>query len=40
MQPNGTLLEGKGIAPHVDVKPTAQDFAANDPVLDAALKHL
>ena len=40
MQPDGTLLEGQGIAPDVEVKATAKDLADADPVLEAALKVL
>ena len=40
IRPDGTLLEGNGIPPDVEVKTTPQDFTTKDPVLDAALKHL
>ena len=38
MLPDGSPLEGKGIAPDVEVKSTPADFRAADPVLAAALK--
>jgi hypothetical protein len=39
--PDGSLLEGVGIAPDIDVKATAPgDFRNGDPVLEAALKHV
>lgn len=38
MLPDGSPLEGKGIAPDVPVKSTPADFQAADPVLAAALK--
>jgi len=40
MQPDGTLIEGKGIEPDLAVKPKKGDFKDADPVLDAALKYL
>ena len=40
MQPDGSLLEGQGIAPDVEVKTTAKDLANADPVIEAALKTL
>jgi hypothetical protein len=38
MLPDGTPLEGKGVAPDVEVKSTPADFASTDPILDVALK--
>jgi hypothetical protein len=38
LQPDGTPIEGQGIAPDVKVKATEKDLAAADPVLEAALK--
>jgi hypothetical protein len=35
--PDGTEIEGKGIAPDIEVKATARQFADDDPVLKAAL---
>ncbi len=40
MQPDGTIIEGKGIAPDVVVKVKKGDFKDRDPVLDAALEYL
>lgn len=40
MQPDGTFIEGKGIAPDIRVKPKKGDFKENDPVIEAALEHL
>lgn len=40
MQPDGTMLEGKGIKPDVRVKPGKGDFVDSDPVIDAALAQL
>lgn len=40
MQPDGTIIEGKGITPDVVVKVKKGDFKDRDPVLDAALEHL
>ncbi|HKQ50201.1 MAG TPA: S41 family peptidase [Phycisphaerae bacterium] len=40
MQPDGTVIEGKGIEPDVTVTPKKGDFKEADPVLDAALKFL
>ncbi|REK12015.1 MAG: hypothetical protein DWQ37_13435 [Planctomycetota bacterium] len=37
---DGTLLEGKGVEPDVVVDTQPSDFAATDPVLEQALKHL
>jgi hypothetical protein len=37
---DGTLLEGTGVAPDVDVPVTAEQVAAGDPVLDAAIAEL
>ena len=37
LQPDGTCLEGEGIAPDVEVKAGPTDFAASDPVLEAAV---
>ena len=36
--PDGTTLEGKGVAPDVEVKSKPAEFATTDPVLEAALK--
>ncbi len=40
MTPDGREFEGEGITPDIEVKVEARDFAASDPVLDAALAHL
>jgi peptidase S41-like protein/tricorn protease-like protein len=40
MQPDGTLIEGKGIEPDITVTPKKGDFKDSDPVLDGALKYL
>jgi hypothetical protein len=40
MLPDGREIEGVGIPPDVEVKAVAADFAAADPVLDAALAQL
>jgi C-terminal processing protease CtpA/Prc len=37
---DGTCFEGEGIAPDIEVKTTMGDFAARDPVAEAALKML
>ena len=37
---DGSLLEGKGVAPDVDVPVTSEQVAAGDPVLDAAVAEL
>ncbi len=37
---DGSCFEGVGIAPDIEVKTKADDFASRDPVLDAALKVL
>ncbi len=37
---DGTCFEEEGIAPDIEVKTTAADFASRDPVLEAALKAL
>jgi C-terminal processing protease CtpA/Prc len=37
LRPDGTCLEGEGIAPDVEVKAGPRDFAASDPVLEAAV---
>lgn len=38
--PDGTDLEGKGVAPDVTVKTTPKDFATGDPVLAKALERV
>jgi hypothetical protein len=38
MRPDGTVFEGEGIAPDVEVKTQASDFQQSDPILDEALK--
>lgn len=38
--PDGTCFEGIGIAPDIEVRTTATDFADRDPVLEAALAYL
>lgn len=40
LRPDGSPIEGEGIAPDVEVKATPADFAGRDPVLDAALERL
>lgn len=40
MLPDGTCIEGIGIAPDIEVRTTPADFADRDPVLDAALAYL
>ena len=40
LAPDGTEAEGKGVDPDLVVKTTAKDFAAGDPVLEAALKRV
>jgi C-terminal processing protease CtpA/Prc len=40
LRPDGSCFEGEGIAPDVDIPGEAKDFAARDPVLEAALKQL
>jgi C-terminal processing protease CtpA/Prc len=40
MLPDGTELEGKGVAPDITVKATPTDLEASDPVLDEGLKQL
>ncbi len=40
LRPDGTCLEGEGVAPDVAVKAADTDFQNGDPVLDAALKLL
>jgi hypothetical protein len=40
MLPDGSEIEGVGIRPDVEVKAAPADFAAADPVLEAALAHL
>lgn len=40
MQPNGSLIEGKGIEPDVRIKIDKGDFKDSDPVLDAAREEL
>jgi len=40
MQPDGTALEGRGIAPDIPVSATPAALRKRDPVLQAALKHL
>lgn len=40
MRPDGTEIEGIGIQPDVLLETQPNDFAENDPVLDAALEHL
>jgi Peptidase family S41/Bacterial Ig-like domain len=37
---DGTCFEGEGIAPDIEVKTKAEDFAMRDPVLEMALKML
>jgi hypothetical protein len=37
LRPDGTCLEGEGVAPDMEVKADQNDFAASDPVLDAAV---
>lgn len=37
---DGSLLEGNGVVPDVEVKTTAADFASGDPILDVAVKTL
>jgi hypothetical protein len=37
LQPDGTLIEGQGIEPDVEILATTEQFAAADPVLQAAL---
>jgi hypothetical protein len=37
LRPDGTCLEGEGVAPDVEVKAGPRDFAASDPVLEAAV---
>lgn len=37
MLPDGTMIEGVGITPDVEVKAEPKDFEESDPVLDAAL---
>ena len=38
MLPDGTVFEGKGIAPDVVVETEQADFARRDPVLEKALE--
>ena len=40
MQPDGTVIEGKGVDPDIRVKPTKADFKTSDPVIEAAIKEL
>ena len=40
MNPDGETFEGKGIPPDIEVSSKPEDFAAADPVLEAALEHL
>jgi C-terminal processing protease CtpA/Prc len=40
MYPDGTLLEGNGIRPDVEVKVKAADLSRKDPALEAALAWL
>lgn len=40
MQPDGALIEGKGIKPDLRLRTKKGDFAEKDPVLEAALKQL
>ena len=40
IRPDGSLLEGQGIAPDVEVKVTEKELTKADPVLEAALKAL
>jgi C-terminal processing protease CtpA/Prc len=40
MLPDGTELEGKGVAPDITVKATPADLETSDPVLDEGLKQL
>ena len=40
MLPDGTVFEGVGIAPDVEVKTTPAKLTKRDPVLEAALKIL
>lgn len=40
MRPDGSLFEGEGIAPDVEVEVTAEDLRQRDPVLEAALARL
>ena len=40
MRPDGTVFEGEGIRPDVEVKAGPADFAGKDPVLEEALKKL
>lgn len=40
MQPDGTVIEGKGIDPDIRVKPAKADFKTSDPVIEAAIKEL
>ena len=40
MLPDGTVFEGIGIKPDIEVKTTSTELAARDPVLEAALKAL
>lgn len=40
MRPDGTVFEGEGIAPHIQVATTTQVLATSDPVLAEALQRL
>jgi hypothetical protein len=40
MLPDGSVLEGVGISPDVEIKSDAEQFRNPDPVLEAAVKHL
>jgi Peptidase family S41 len=37
---DGSVLEGKGVEPDLEVNTTPADFAESDPVIEAATKHL
>ena len=39
-EPDGTLVEGRGVKPDVAVKTNPRDFRRSDPVLEAALEFL
>ncbi len=40
MDPDGNVLEGKGVEPDIEVKTNPEDFKKGDPVLEAAINHL
>lgn len=40
LRPDGTCFEGEGIAPDVEVVPTAKELETRDPILEKALEHL